>query len=544
MAREPREFGVPSFELSPSEEPMGFRQSGLYDARLPNIVRQQQRSIAVEAAKQRVKQEAREAVAVNAEWDKNLPVGPAVKPQHDTLRGYKRILKQGGGVRDVMFSASSYRIFDGIIAKRGGVDPDSRKYLNPAFNAEHPEYDNYSALRRNIAILRNYLLVTMLPDGNKESPNYVALQQMAEKLGDALAEKPGFLARWSHSVKRLFKGGDLATPETNPFREAANVPDKGIATMYDYLFDRRDTPVSLFPNPVAYATSKPWDLQAREQTPFSDENLLLYGRATVMEGIANAFEEVVKQIDTLQKNGNAVDTMTESDKKISVEHAHTILEKLRILIGSRQEETNVDVIEDSKRAEAELLLRATMAYSDSIHELARVDPNLLRDPTLQDTHDALGQIDYLMKVEAAEALREEGRTDAAQAMAKRASSMAPRRTQPIGSLVSRVSRGYSQSSSLSSSAGSKGSRSSSRSSQSSSPQSSRNAAARQAVQATTTTFAPGGRVKQVSNPSLMLFAQHINEHAHDYEHGHEHDHDPHAPDHTPPGKPSLGIGRK
>jgi hypothetical protein len=504
-SRQPREFGVPSENLEPRYEPMGFLQTGLYPATSINILQQQQQAEAAEAAKKHATDEARALVAINAEWDRDTPYGSIVKPKHDTLRGYKYILKQGGGVRDVQFSPRDYGIFDGIIAKQGGIDADSRKYLSPAFNRDHPHYEDYAPLRRNIAILRNYLLVTMLPNGKGDGRNYAVIQQMASKLGTALAggeEKPSFIQRWFHSVQRLLGGQDMSTPEANAFRKAANVPDQGIATMYNYLFERRNTPVSFFPNPVKYLMSKPWELIPIEQTPFSESNMLMYSRATSMEGIANAFENVVTQLQS-------VETLSENDKKISVDEARNILEKLRITLGNAQEESNVDVIEDSKQKEAEMMLRAAMAFKDAAAGLAKIDANLLKEPMIMDAMDALVQMDYCIKMEAMEAENDEGRTDAAKTMAARIATTPKRpNTQPIGTLVNKLKTGLNEVARLSQNSSARTAGVQIRAAQTARQ---KQTPAQQAVHTGSTMFSAGTKVKQVSNPSFVTIAQKANE---------------------------------
>jgi hypothetical protein len=389
---------------------------------------------------------AAELKAVEAELRKISGIGVVVKPAENTLQDYKYILREGKGARDIIFSPFDYKYFDGIIVEMCGVDKNGRPQSAP-FNPdkENEYYEDYAPLRRNIAILRNYLLVPMLADGRTTTQEIAIISQMAEKLGDALSggnPKLNFMQRWLNSAKKLVSGQDMKSPDTAAFLEAANIPDKGIAVMYDYLLGLQHKPNwrDLLPFNKKI-TPKSWNLQPRGQTAFSEENIQLYGRGSSLLRIAVTFDKIVTK---------PVDSLSNEDKKVSIDHARDILEKLKVFFGSRDDEVTLSPMADPKRYESILLLRAALAYKGALSDALKAKPgmDIFGISELQFAKNALQEISYRMKIEAVNALMQEGNTEQARAMIRHLQSIPlvnkSLASLPINNLIAKLEIGFNK----------------------------------------------------------------------------------------------------
>jgi len=379
---------------------------------------------------------------VDATWDTDSPYGSVARPKEETLRGYKFLLKQGDGIRDLQFAQHNYGIFDAIIVRKCGVD-EAQRSTHPAFAAEHPRYKDFAPLRRNLALLRDYLLVHNLPmyatDGKDTTTNAEKLQGMANQLGDALIGlKPPLLVRWWRTAKRLLSGKRLDEPNVNDFMKHANIPDEGVAFMYEYLYGLQTNPSFRNATPFMQHPSE-WRMQPREETPFSDANVVNYSYAASMNRITHGFDTMVGHLHSLEKLSNR-------DRQLSVEYAREILRNMRINLGNGHDEALVDIT-DPRRDEARTLLKALLSYRGAISEIADANPNLLQDPSLhyRETVEVLEKIDYRLKTTLHAMLTEEGDTANAQAVARRMEQTPSqyKTNEPIEQLIGQFEAGLS-----------------------------------------------------------------------------------------------------
>ncbi len=426
MARdnsEGHQFGVAPFEQDRGvDDAFGRYQTSILP--LPEDANLQFQEAQERNEENAILQEARDRDAELA-WSQKPDqlVGNVTKPKENTLGGYKSALRQGGGVNGIEFSPDTYGAFDAVIVQKCGIDEDG-KSTHPAFNKDNPNYQSYAPLRRNLAILRNYLLVQYFPDGiyfpvgdkaasKEDEENLKKIQSIAEKLGKKLgAGTPKtLLGRWWQSIKRLFSGKSLAAPNTSVLLEASNGPDVGIATLYDTITKMQANDAG----ELFGANPSNWNLLPREQTPFSDEDMEHYKNSSRMNRVANAFEYTTRHF-------KSVDTLSQKDKDISVEHAREILEKLRIKLSNGMREFNAEVgdVRDERQEIAHDLLRATEAFRGETAAIARYNPELLRNnKALADAADVIGKIAYRVRADVVNMLREEGNIEAADKMAAR-----------------------------------------------------------------------------------------------------------------------------
>ena len=442
---QPHEFGVPRYALDLYNEPTGFMQSGEFPAGAVQYAQRKQLN------EKLMMQEATDNQIGSALVDTYSSVGSITKPQDDDLGGYKGVLKRGGGVYAQQFSPEDYSAFEGVIIKKAGVD-ELGQGMGPAFNPDHADYAKFSGLRRNLAILRNNLFVQYFPDGrvstSPSSPDYAQDQanlakitQMGDYLGNKLASldvvPPSKMENWFHSMSEVMQGKD-PLPATSTFMAAANVPDVGTALMYDYLLSEQAKPGHWWEKMTPFSKSmhpSQWDLKPREQTVFSDENIKLFSRSSSMEAIASDFDHLTASL-------HSVDRLSAKDRKISIEHARTILDNLKFMVGNPLVEAELREITDEKKEEALKMLRVSLGFRGGMSAIAKADPALLarllaaeneKDASgdfihakrpLTEASDAINAIAYHVKEQAAVMLTSEGQLQAGQTMRDKAAATA------------------------------------------------------------------------------------------------------------------------
>lgn len=365
------------------------------------------------------KEEAIHAAARDAQYErakrKAESFGVIVTPAEDTLQGYKRVLRHE---TEIQFSRQNYGIFDDIVVQNSGLDRLGQP-AQAAFNPGHKYFNDFAPMRRNLAMLRNYLLVKYPPDGENGPANVAKIQGMAAELGKALAGPGGgpmLPERWWHTLVRLFTGRDTSKPIVDTFMRVSNMPDRGASYMYDYLQKGSSVPGASFFTGMA---SHDWKLPPLEETPFSVDNMRRHSRSSRMTEITNAFEAVTEQMhDPAQLAVRKVDELNDPQKEVSVQHGKDILENLRILMTTGEEQ-KVDV-EDPHVHEARLALQIAINFRNNLASLARYDPNLMNDPEIGEALSAFEKLSYRYKEQDKDMLKEEARPKAAEAMEQRA----------------------------------------------------------------------------------------------------------------------------
>lgn len=355
-----------------------------------------------------------DARAEEVEFERRSTIGAVVKPRMNTLRSFKYVLKRHDGAHNLEFSPDNYGVFDRVIMLKSGMDDDGHSTV-AAFNKNHPHYQDFAPLRRNIALLRNYLLCQLFEDGNfvtdpnteegrKDLQHLQALTQMADKLGGALASDSGkaksFTERTADTFKHVLKGDDLSVPYTNAFMEAANIPDKGALVMYNYLMGLHET--RSFKDAYSNETPSNWPLLPREDTPFSDENMRRFSRSSQMAGNAIVFEQdVMEQLRTSEK-------LRVEDRRISVDIAREILEKLRNLTASSSEQEKINLTSDDAQEKSKKLLQVAIGFKDALAALFEAAPEEVQNNKIfARTIQAFEQLGYRMKADTFHALEQE-----------------------------------------------------------------------------------------------------------------------------------------
>lgn len=364
--------------------------------------------------------------------------GMVAKPAEESLRGYKQALSRQ---TDTQFSSKTYDAFDGIIVTMCGTDAGGRP-THAAFDHEHEYYYDYAPLRRNLAILRNYLLARYAPTGADGQINAAALRAIATELGWMLAGEDGPQAApveswWQKILRRLLGSRKSKSPApTSRFLAMANIPDRGIAFMYEFLRKFLESPEAANA-PSGAQPPKDWKLLPLEQTVFSDENMVHYSRSSQMSQIADAFEIVAKHL-------RSVDDLQQQEKEISVQHAKDILENMRIILA-QEGQKRMDV-EDPVEREARVMLQAAVAYRSALANIAGRDSHALGDPGLQEASEAIDKLSYRIKLEEKEMQREEAKPEAVKASEQRIKQTPSRAKtkESVSSLLKKLDAGFNR----------------------------------------------------------------------------------------------------
>jgi|GEM_PF-6833009 len=322
------------------------------------------------------------------ERKKTLGIGQVIKPKHNHLGSFKRLLENT--VNNIEFSPTNYPIFDGVLAAKAKMDKkgNSSHALPPA-------------LERNLAILRNYMLITLFPDGVFDPPGTDAaseqkakeydrkiqiLDSIATDLGKALASpatKKNVFQRWWRTATLFVQGEPLSKKEETKFFEDSNIADVGIKALYDRMQAKH---ADMFP--------------PREQTAFSDANIARYKNSTEMAKVAEALRLIAPDFYDV-KNLRA------KDKIVSIQEGRDALHVLRENLAEGMDSFDV-YNRDPRQSISRDILRATHALRSELAEIASTRPDLLNDKVILDAKDAIAQVAYRAGLNVVKMLEEEG----------------------------------------------------------------------------------------------------------------------------------------
>ncbi|MEI6730922.1 MAG: hypothetical protein WCL30_06645, partial [Pseudomonadota bacterium] len=265
-------------------------------------------------------------------------------------------------------------------------------------------------LRRNLAILRNYIMVNMFPDGEfepegdseaakQDRKNLQKVKDIAEYVADALIDaNDAKQMDFFESIGNFFSSKRKYKPDFSNFLDLANVPDKGLVYLYDHVLaiQRDNSVLDWLP---FRTTPRDWQLPERQNSPFSDYNMANFNNAATMTKVVDSFDRVTTHC-------NSVDSLSKRDKEISIQEARYIIEKLRVEI----DESSVFTIEikDDRQAIARMSLKVAYAFRNALSDIAKSSPDLLTgDPDIIEAVEALGHMNYRFKNYLADMFKEE-----------------------------------------------------------------------------------------------------------------------------------------
>ncbi|MCI5049438.1 MAG: hypothetical protein MRY32_03820 [Rickettsiales bacterium] len=334
-------------------------------------------------------------------------VGKFIIPKENTWAAHRMLvldpkLKLG-------YSANNHPYFDHIVSEKAKYKP-----LTNQGDARYPAYDS---MRENLAIVRNFIMSDYFPDGSVDANDEAKLRHMAQIahfVGDAIANDGMF---------------------PNPFKpriskRKANMPGTGAQYIYKQLLKRQNYNSWLSPItfPLAILTGRThniWDLPPLDESPFSD--YALQQPPPKMQRTYNE-DEIPEVCDTMAKNdrmpqdmsaqyaeginhlsedlthaghmhGN-VDHLQEPTKRESVEIAKEILRKLKVKLGNALIANGLTPFPADNMSILDAVKGVVQVYEYHLHKLTAFDPNIMENPAIIQTNNAIGKLGYIGKVEA------------------------------------------------------------------------------------------------------------------------------------------------
>ena len=344
--------------------------------------------------------------------------GKFVAPKYDILEAHLQLVKHPE--YDLAFSTKNYPNFDALVAEKAEIPALSNK--------SHPDYARYEGMRRNIAVVRNFVLDQFFPDGkfDAETDDERKLElvpEVAEELGLALQRGKW----WMKRPYMVYLDHDKA-----------NIEGSGAAEMYNALLgvQRRFTIFnlrSLLPG----HDNKEWELPPVVDTPFSPANML----ATLPEGASLTAKdgdepnEIQRGLQSangllsaaidLERCATRLKTVQSLEKPVldeSVELGREILRKLKIQISPGGQTEGVDIAE-ARNEQARLMAKATDIYTDYLAAACVAKPEICNDPIILQANEAAGKLAYIVKAATVNALSETGDNYTAARLQKDISTM-------------------------------------------------------------------------------------------------------------------------
>jgi hypothetical protein len=383
--------------------------------------------------------------------ERQLEIGPLCAPTHDTFGGYKAIhdfgLEGETGSFPIQFDPHRFGVFDGNVCFKFEGD---KELAGPLSNTQHQDYEKHASLRRNVAILRNFLYVHYFgkngyqPFLESDRKAKEKIEDMAQCLGEGLKNSVTWNP-FSHMMNPL------------DIEEASN-PDQGAVYMYNYLLRLQEKRSSMTDsiNPLNWSTlpSSYWELPPIEQSPFAPiymkmeqlgiEPFIDYTPDSLGEKLAN----LGVQLDFTRAQLRAPDQLSKPVRDESIYLARKILDNFRILAGTNPRNSNLAVNEADEMQQIERIYDVAIVYKDKYCQLVNQYPDLVNNQAFMVANDAMSKLTYLVKLQALEELDKEGNTSRSQLMAELMDRIPPHhRPQPgetFTKLMSRLEAGLEE----------------------------------------------------------------------------------------------------
>lgn len=342
-------------------------------------------------------------------------VGRWLIPRDNTLASHYALVTERA--RDIDFSPANYPGFDAIFTEQ---------YKGAGFyDPMHNNFPKFGKLRDNLATVRNYILELYFPDNSPDDALRIEhLKQIAGYLAEGLTNDRAFLG---------------LIPVHNPFApyidvEQASAPDgEGARYLYQKILEMQrhsnwTRPFSALTSMFGDGAYGAWDLSSLKESAFSATSDNEHDiRETIHEEIA----ELATSYDTLEaKRQNlearrrqsesasdldnigsqllfsfyqmrdAVEDLASPIKREAIDIAHEILRKLSLKFGERGINTGLsfspngdnDALGSSSGVGRLLVRMAGM--------MRALGDDMMAHPAVAGAHQAMGQLAYLVKMEA------------------------------------------------------------------------------------------------------------------------------------------------
>jgi hypothetical protein len=260
------------------------------------------------------------------------------------------------------FSPESYPFFDGMIATHCG--------FSPLGNPHDPNHIHFRPLRKNLAVLRNFLISTYLSHEAFQATTTLAYIEkiafaIAEMLkrGNTLIRNPFEPALILKEVNVLGYGGQLIYQALQQLQKTEHIVLKGIKKPLHPLALHLTTAhalpaIALTPFGNLQAPAKPTDTQQRDAS-----------QAIAAQAAMHAAEQ---KFTPQQRKENALDISDLSDDIVALRHTSTLNNRS---VEELDEKTKAHAIDIGR----EILRKLKLLFSDTdVENLMKVHPNDVR----------------------------------------------------------------------------------------------------------------------------------------------------------------------
>lgn len=330
------------------------------------------------------------------------------------------------------FAPNRQALFDGIIAQQfptlGAHD------LTGALN---------SALRENIACVRNYLMMRYFED----APENMTADKVRESLR-MIARYIGEGLQWNEQLR--------AGQERDPYKTAISIEESSAPNVEGarYLYrkiqemDRHSNWVRPFTKVMELVGGKSKSeltLLPLDETPFA------YDDHSDEERYREQLEEAAQDLDVLgdqlihgAARAGGVNSLAEPVRREAIDLAKDILNKLKVTFGDMNILNGLNILpEDTETIGS---ISGVLAMFDRLLAYARsMDPSILQHPAVMSAIQAFGQMGYLCKEEAMRLATSSKNTKMAERIAgqlsRTANQFAQLNDKRFGALSERINKG-------------------------------------------------------------------------------------------------------
>ena len=372
-----------------------------------------------EDEKQRLRENARSGDPISSQMQSSPGVGKFYVPTQNSFAAHRQIVCSEK--YNLGFSPKKYPQFDGVI---------EMTFNNLAVtNENHRDHAKYEGVRDNIAVLRNYILTQMFPEGSAENPTKEQLQlltTMANEVGNALqADRQWIHTPWRYVVKL----------------DKANEPGTGAAYMYETLLQIQKRSLTTGPldalavviNLVRRRPTRKFGLPELQDSPFSDGGLsapppIFTGNGPDSPSPASVvpeqdspgilLAEIAAEIGARAQRFEDVESLDEPIRREAIEQARNILENFRIAGEKSGVAEMMLQSTESKITQADSISVLTSAFEQAVRKAAINDHTFMKRPEIIEARDAMGHLAWFMNVQALDALKQEEHFGAAKIVAQ------------------------------------------------------------------------------------------------------------------------------
>ena len=292
------------------------------------------------------------------------------------------------------------------------------------FDPKNRHYPEYANVRLNLAVMRNFLLDHLFPDG--------ASPEVQAKMGVQYDLNTAHMLQMGHAVGQIIGRGNSWLPSIKPSLSPAmlNVEGVGAARLYEKLLTMQHVENLIKPVAVPYRiweglANRTWRLPGIEETPFHAPNLTAgadqargddpddvppapTGPLPPIVGPEN-FEALAIALAPSALPFAKVEDLEQPIRRQAIQHARDILDKLKITFSAVPVAQLLDFADPvAARGLFNDLNEFSNVFRDHLARALVADPQLNGDPEVHAAMNALGAMAFQAQRFALRAAEEAG----------------------------------------------------------------------------------------------------------------------------------------